>query len=292
MEKIKEKYINEHSRFMEINGMQIHYRDEECRNRESISSDTYPLLLLHGALSSLHTFDSWTQELSNDFRIIRLDLPGFGLTGHITNAEYTKSVYMTCLQTLLNELQVERCNIAGSSLGGWIAWEFALEYPERINKMILIDAAGYIKRKDYPLPFKMAQTPFINKFIKYVATRKLIERFLKEVYYDQQKITEELIERYYELFLMDGNQEAFITIANTKFDRNTDAIKNIKSPTLILWGEADTWVPVEHGYRFKNDIPNSTLILYENVGHVPMDEIPEQSAMDVKSFLLSNTVKK
>lgn len=287
MEKLREKYTNEHSKFMNIDGLHIHYRDEGPLSTKSTSFEKYPLLLLHGALSSLHTFDAWTRELIKDFRVIRLDLPGFGLTGQSPGAIYNEQLYLECLTNFLDNLQVKKCNIAGNSLGGWIAWEFALNHPERVNKMILIGAAGYLKRKDFPMPFKMAQTPFINKFIKHLTTRTLVEKFLNDVYCDKRKLTEEVIERHYELFLLEGNQKAFIKIANTRFGRNADSIKNIKSPTLILWGDEDKWIPLEHAYQFKKDLPNSTLIHYENVGHVPMEEIPEQSAIDAKSFLLN-----
>lgn len=276
MERLKEKYINEHSMFMDIDGLQVHYRDE---------GKGFPLLLIHGAFSSLHTFDDWAHALAGDYRIIRLDLPGFGLTGSTAATDYTRNAYMSCLHTFLQNLGIEQCNIAGSSLGGWIAWEFVLEYPASIRKMILIGSAGYIERKDFPLPFKMAQTPFLNKLIKYITPRNMVERFLKEVYYDQTKITDQIIDRYQDLFLMDGNRDAFISIANTKFERNEEDIKNIKSPVLILWGAKDKWIPLEHAHRFKNELPNAELIVYEDVGHIPMEEIPEQSARDVKAFL-------
>ncbi|MBW8048849.1 MAG: alpha/beta hydrolase [Cytophagales bacterium] len=276
MEKLKEKYINEHSRFMDIDGIQVHYRDE---------GEGFPLLLLHGAFSSLHTFDDWAHALAKDYRIIRLDLPGFGLTGSTAATDYTRDTYMSCLHTFLQNLGIEQCDIAGSSLGGWIAWEFVLEYPASIRKMILIGSAGYIERKDFPLPFKMAQTPFLNKLIKYITPRNMVERFLKEVYCDQTKITDQIIDRYQDLFLMDGNRDAFISIANTKFERNEEDIKNIKSPALILWGAEDKWIPLEHAHRFKNELPNAELIVYEEVGHIPMEEIPGQSARDVKAFL-------
>ena len=277
MDKLKEKYINEHSRFMDIDGLQVHYRDQ---------GKGFPLLLLHGAFSSLHTFNGWARELARNYRVIRLDLPGFGLTGHINDAEYTRHIYMTCIKTLLDKLGVDQCNIAGSSLGGWMAWEFALEYPKRINKMVLIDAAGYIKRRDYPLPFKMAQIPFLNRIMENVTPRGIVARFVKEVYGDEQKVTDELIDRYQDLFLINGNRKAFIAIANTKFERNEDKIKEIKTPTLILWGTEDKWIPIEHAYRFKDELPNARLIVYEGVGHIPMEEIPKQSAKDVRAFLL------
>ena len=258
--------------------MQVHYRDE---------GKGFPLLLLHGAFSSLHTFNGWSRELARDFRIIRMDLPGFGLTGHINGTDYTRHMYLTYIKTLLDNLGIDQCNVAGSSLGGWMAWEFALEYPKRINKMILIDAAGYIKRRDYPLPFKMAQIPFLNRVMKNITPRGIVARFVKEVYGDEQKVTDELIDRYQDMLLINGNRKAFISIANTKFERNEDKINEIETPTLILWGTEDRWIPVEHAYRFKDELQNAEMIVYEGIGHIPMEEIPKKSAKDARAFLLS-----
>ncbi|MCH8318206.1 MAG: alpha/beta hydrolase, partial [Bacteroidetes bacterium] len=118
-----------------------------------------------------------------------------------------------------------------------------------------------------------------------ITPRGIVARFVKEVYGDEKKVTDELIDRYQDLFLINGNRKAFIAIANTKFERNEDKIIEIKTPTLILWGAEDKWIPIEHAYRFKDELPNARLIVYEGVGHIPMEEIPKQSAKDVRLFL-------
>lgn len=276
------KYTNKYSRFVVVDDTLIHYRDQ---------GEGEPILLLHGAFSSLHTFEEWNNILTNrGYRVLRLDLPGFGLTGSRSDHRYSMEVYVETIRQFLQTMDVKKCVIAGNSLGGWLSWEFALKYPAMVRKLVLIASAGYIDDRSIPLPFKMAKTPFINKVIKYVVKRNVLEQFVRQVYGDQSKITEELIERYYELFSREGNPEAFLAICNTKPKDNTNKLKKIKAPTLILWGEKDEWIPIEYAYRFDIQIPNSDLIIYEGVGHIPMEELPHETAQDLISFISQHDV--
>jgi pimeloyl-ACP methyl ester carboxylesterase len=278
MRELLEKYTNRFSRFLVIDGMQIHYRDE---------GEGEPILLLHGAFSSLHTFNDWTVVLKkNGFRVVRLDAPGFGLTGPHPDHIYTIPNHLRILGIFLDMLGIPKCHIAGSSMGGWLAWEFALKYPERTNKIILLDAAGFLDPKSIPLPFRMAQTPFLNRVIKYAINRPMLETFVRQVYFDQSKVNDLLLDRYYDLVTRPGNPEAFLLLVNGKFKDNTPHLRQIKAPTLIMWGNDDKWLPVENAYRFHKGIPNSQLIIYKNVGHIPMEEIPDISIKDALHFLL------
>lgn len=277
MTQLYQKYTNEHSRFIPINGNLIHYREE---------GEGFPLVLLHGAFSSLHTYDGWTQELKKHFRVIRFDLPGFGLTGPLASHDYSLQNHLRYLDLLLNRLKVGKCYIAGSSLGGWLTWEYTLRYPERIEKMILLDAAGFIEEKSIPLPFKMARTPLVNKTLKYVVHKTVLEQFVKQVYFDQNKVTPALVDRYYDLFTREGNTTAFIKLVNRPFLDNTAKLKHIKTPSLILWGEEDKWIPVEFAYRFYDALSNVKAIVYAETGHLPMEEHPKATATDALDFLL------
>lgn len=271
------KYTNEYSRFVAVNGTLIHYRIE--------GSGPY-LILLHGSFSSLHTFDAWTKYLATQFTVVRLDLPAFGLTGPMAQECYTMPTYIKHLHEFLRLIGVDKCALAGSSLGGWIAWEYALNFPNQVEKLILIDAAGFTDKYTLPLPFRMAKTPFINKVIKFAVRKTLLEEFVKEVYFNKTKVSQALIDRYYDLFSREGNPEAFLKLVNSKFKDRTKYLKKLPMPTLILWGKEDIWIPVEHAHRFHESIPHNDLIIYDLVGHLPMEEIPEDTALDVASFLL------
>jgi pimeloyl-ACP methyl ester carboxylesterase len=276
MRSLLQKYTNQFSRFMVVNGQLVHYRDE---------GKGEVLLCLHGAFSSLHTFNNWSKLLSDQYRIVRFDLPGFGLTGPNADNDYSIQNYQNYVDGVLNMLNIEQCTLVGSSLGGWVAWEYALSRPQRIKKLILIDSAGFLEPDSIPAPFIMARLPLVDKVIGLVLQRETVEVFLRQVYHNQDKVTERLIDRYYELFARSGNQDAFIRLVNQRFKDNTRKLRLLDVPTLILWGEQDRWLSVKCADRFLKLIPNSEGIIYENVGHVPMEEIPRQTAADVVEFL-------
>ncbi len=257
--------------------MLIHYRDE---------GEGFPILLLHGAFSSLHTFEDWALQLKKHRRVIRLDLPGFGLTGPNPDNEYSVKGHIRLLKKFLKMLGIREFDVAGSSLGGWLSWELAYKNPERVRKMILIDAAGFLEERSIPTPFKMARTPFLDKLVKYAVRKHILESYVREVYFDQTKVTNALINRYYDLFTREGNPEAFVYMVNSHFKDNTRHISKIETPTLILWGNEDQWIPVEYGHEFNQRLQNSELIIYRDTGHLPMEEQPAKSLKDAKAFLM------
>ncbi|MEH0156660.1 alpha/beta hydrolase [Limibacter armeniacum] len=272
------KYTNDSSRFLTIEGNLIHYQIDG-------PEDGYPLVMLHGSFSSLHTFDSWTEILKDTFRIYRFDLPGLGLTGAIQSQDYSIKNLMRYLDIFLSRMNIHTCCLIGSSLGGWIAWEYALLCPSKVKQLVLISPAGFIDRESIPLPFRMARTPFIHHIIKYAINRSMLESFVKEVFYNQNKITNELVDRYFDLFSKEGSAEAFYIFVNQNFHENTRFLKNILCPTLIIWGKEDKWIPVKNAHKFHHLIPNNHLVIYDFAGHIPMEEIPEETAEDLLEFL-------
>ncbi len=277
LSELLEKYTNEHSKWVEVSGVKVHYRDE---------GKGPVLLLVHGTFSSLHTYDEWTEILKGKFRIIRLDIPGFGLTGPNPDNQYSIELFKEFFNDFLNALNIEKCSVAGNSLGGWLAWEYALSNQDRVDRLILIDAAGYINDNNYPLPFVIAQTPVLRNVFNFIP-KAVVRRFIRQVFCDQSLVTDDVVDRYYDMIHREGNKEAFVHIANTNFKQNTHSLSELKIPVLIQWGEQDKWLSVEHAYKFHRDIPNNELIVYENVGHIPMEEIPRESAEDVLKFLLN-----
>lgn len=271
-----QKYTNDQSRFLVIDNAMVHYRDE---------GEGPVVLLIHGAFSSLHTFDGWTEILKKDFRVLRLDLPGFGLSSTSDDHTYGVEKYVSWIYRFLKMLGAEKCSIAGSSFGGWLAWEYTRKFPQQVEKLILVGAAGYLDLKDIPLPFRMARTPFVNKIAKFAIRKSVLEVFVRQVYGDPSRITPELIDRYYDLFSREGNPEAFFALVNGRFKDNTRHLKKLQQPTLIQWGERDAWIPLDNAYRFLADIPHAELIIYEDIGHVPMEEVPQISVRDTRKFL-------
>jgi len=276
LEEVINKYTDQNSKYLNIDGLKVHYKDE---------GEGEVLVLLHGTFSSLHTFDSWVSILKKYYRVIRLDLPGFGITGPSIDNVYSISKFLDFIGNFLDLLNVNKYHLAGNSLGGWLAWELALKAKDKIGKLVLLNAAGYISDKNYPLPFVIAQTPVLRNVFNYIP-KAVVRRFIRQVFNDQTVVTDELVERYYCLIQREGNLNAFISIANSNLKQNTQSLNYLDVPVLIMWGDKDRWISPEHALFFKNDIPNSRVLIYKDVGHVPMEEIPEKSANDLIDFLV------
>jgi pimeloyl-ACP methyl ester carboxylesterase len=280
VEDLKKAYANEHSKFIEINGMQVHYRDE---------GKGFPIVLVHGTASSLHTWNDWTTALTKDHRVIRMDLPAFGLTGPNKDANYSIEAYTKFLHQFLSKIKLDKFYLAGNSLGGNIAWNYAAEYPEKVEKLILVDASGLPTNKPQPAIFKMAKTPVLNSLFLYVTPKFFIKKNMEQVYADKTKITDDLVTRYHKMALRVGNRLAFIDRAKTDFKlgekSNLEKLRSIQTPTLLIWGAKDTWIPLDNGKRMDRFLSNSKLVVLENSGHVPMEENPKESFDVLSSFL-------
>lgn len=281
---LKKKYANAASQYVEIQGMPVHYRSE----------GTGPtLILLHGTGSSLHTWDAWLDILRHDFRVVRLDLPGFGLTGPAPDRDYRIDRYVEFLREFTTRLGVDRFHLAGNSMGGHIAWSYALEYPTDVDRLVLIDTAGYPQPAaddDVALIFRLARLPMVNWLLAMVNSRDLTERSLREVYANPDRVTTALVDRYYELALRPGNRRAFVDRALEADDMPAADHRQISQPTLILWGAEDRWIPLNHGHGFAADIVNARLRVFPGVGHLPMEELPGPSARAVLTFLRDEAV--
>jgi len=281
LEDLKAKYAQAPSAFIAVDGMNVHYRDEGKMN------DSIPIVLIHGTGASLHTFDAWAAELQKDYRVIRMDLPAYGLTGPFPDADYTIANYVDFIKSFLNSKGIEKCILGGNSLGGNISWNFAVKHPELVDKLILIDASGYpTKVTSEPIAFRIPKMPVIKHVFKFITPRSVAESSVRNVFADKSKVTKELVDRYFELTLREGNRTAFVDKINTVQDSTTYLnVTSIKHRTLLLWGEEDGLVPIENAYRFHEDLANDTLVIMPNVGHVPMEESPVESLAAVLAFL-------
>ena len=268
-------YVNSNSQFMELDSRKIHFRDE---------GNGYPIILIHGTGASLHTWDSWTKELVKTHRVIRLDLPAFGLSGQDPLKRYSSMDYVALLNDFVNELNINEFHLAGNSLGGLVAWLYASKYDRKINKLLLISPSGFSSDKT-PLVIQLAKTPFINSFLRYFTPKSFIKKNLKEVYYHDSLITEEIINRYRDLTLFNGNRSAFIDRVNIKSEDYSYKMSLIQTPTLILWGENDEWIPMDNAFKFEDAIENSRVVIMPETGHIPMEERPLESLKIAFEFI-------
>ncbi len=281
LDTLKSKYTTAASAFVDVMQMQVHYRDEGNKN------DSLPLVLIHGTGASLHTWEESVKLLTDSFRVITLDLPAYGLTGPNPKRIYSQAFYVQFIDEFLKSIHVNKCIIGGNSLGGAIAWNYTYEHPTKVEKLILIDAAGYpMISESKPIAFTLAQIPVLKHMLNYITPRFLAKKSVMNVYDDPTKVTEKVVDRYFDLFLREGNRQAFVDRMNfSTYPDHLTRIRSIKTPTLIIWGENDKLIPIENAQKFHADLPNDTLVVLEKTGHVPMEENPNRTVDAIRLFL-------
>lgn len=280
---MKAKYSSAASQFVDVGGgLTLHVRDEGKR-------DGPVLVLLHGSNASLHTWEPWVARLGAKYRIISLDQIGHGLTGPNPTRQYDGAAFVGTLDALMGKLGVKRFALAGNSMGGYVAWEYALAHPDKLTHLILVDAAGPPDDpgKKLPIGFRLMQNPVLSKLALVITPRGLFEKSLHQSVSNQAIVTPQAIDRYWELNRYPGNRQAtldrFATYAGR--NRNQGRIGEIAVPTLILWGAEDKLIPASGADWFAARIKGSQKIVYPGIGHVPMEEAADRSAADVDAFL-------
>jgi pimeloyl-ACP methyl ester carboxylesterase len=269
------------STFIDVAGLRAHVRDEGPRD------DPAPLVLLHGTSDSLHTWGGWTEVLSRERRVIRVDLPGFGLTGPAPDGDYRVERYVEFVSELLDALGVRRFVVVGNSFGGWVAWETALARPDRVAALVLVDSAGYpLESQSVPIGFRVARVPGLNRLMRSILPRGVVDSSVRNTYGDPSRVTEELVDRYYELTLREGNRAALAQrFAAGRWAEDPGRIRQLRLPTLVLWGERDRLIPLHYGEQFHRDIAGSELVVLPELGHVPQEEDPRATVAAVRGFL-------
>lgn len=285
-DRLESLYATAESKFMPMGETgRIHYRDVGPRNAPV-------LVLVHGFSASLHTWEPWVSDLRQDYRVVSLDLPGHGLSRCLDVAETGVPQFVEVIDHLTTALGIDRFTLAGSSMGGHTAWNFALAHPETLDGLVLVDASGWPKSDDEaassPLVFKLLANPLARSVMKDLDMTGLIRSGLEDSFVDQSLVTDEMVQRYAALGRAPCHREAILNLMTGRSDRasaSDERLAPIKTPTLILQGEADNLVPAVHGEKFNAAIAGSELRLYANVGHLPQEEAPDQSLADLRAFL-------
>ena len=260
------------SDFIEVRGQIVHVRDEGRRD------DPLPLVLIHGTSASLHTWEGWVRALRGQRRVISFDLPGFGLTGpfggEYAPGDYRGDTYARFVVDLLDMLKVQRAVIGGNSLGGEVAWRTAYLAPQRVAALVLVDAAGLpFTPASMPLGFRVARIPVLNRIGEWLLPRSLVAEGVVNVYGDPAKVTPELVERYFELTLREGNRRALAERMRSQvIGQDSERVATLRLPTLILWGGRDRLIPPAVGRQMHAQIAGSRLVVFDDLGHVPQEE--------------------
>ncbi len=273
-------------------GFSVHYRDQGCR-------DCPALVLLHGSNSSLHTWEAMIAELKTQYRLISYDHQGHGLTGPHPTDEYSVDAYIDTLNHVVDTLGIDRFSLAGNSMGGWISWRYAIQHPERVENLILIDASGAPKPPNaqdakLPIGFRILSSPIALTLSQWITPRSLVKSTYQQSVADATIVTDEKIDLYWELIRFPGNRRA-TTIRWRLYGEREGAehsLSDITVPTLIMWGAQDTTILVRDAQTFHEQINASELIIYDNAGHIPMEEIPIQVAKDIHDFIEAQAVQR
>lgn len=288
-EEIDARYANEHSRFLTLsNGDRIHYRDQGLRSGTAV-------VLLHGAMASLHTWEPWVRQLENQYRVITIDLPGHGLTGAVKSGDYSAPAFSEAVSGVVQSLGVSLFVLGGNSMGGGVTWRYALEYPDRVSKMILVNSVApwgvrRSRTQDSNSPFAPLGWPWFRTFAGSINPRILVARGLRLAYNDSPVVDDQLIDRYNDLILREGTRASILGRASTarSGERQQVDLSVLTQPTLIMWGEQDGVISVDVGKRLAEVLPDAALVIYPDLGHVPMEEDPARTIKDVERFLASD----
>lgn len=262
-------------------GARVHLRDTGPRD------DPTPLLLIHGSASGLHTWDAWADALAQQRRVVMLDLPGFGLTGPVGDDNYGVARQVRLLTELMDVLGLRRVIVVGHGFGGALAWQLAYAHPERVSRMVLIAAEGYPTQPwQVPLEQRVMDTPPLNWLGLITRPRWLVQRSVAQQFANPQRVTDELVDRYVELPLRDGNRRAqLLRLEQNRYLAQSERIRALTLPTLILWGEQDRQAPSEQARWFERDIRGARAVILPGVGHLPQEEAPEAALAEVTMFL-------
>jgi pimeloyl-ACP methyl ester carboxylesterase len=285
---LEQRYAHPTSRYMDMgNGVRVHYREEGRK-------DGPVLLLVHGFSDSTDTWNGWIARLGADYRIIALDLPGHGLTRAPADYQAGSVAYADLTAEVAHRLGVDHFIIAGNSMGGGVAWVMAERHPEKVKAAILVDAAGWPSKSQSektPLAFKLLRTGWGRWLLSQIDLKPVIAEGVKKAFYDPDHIDPALINRFADEARGEGHSQILMAMQTRPYYLATaEKMARIKAPVLVMHGQEDHVIPVEHGKEFGAAIPGASLILYPKVGHSPQLEIPDQSTSDLKAFLKAHNL--
>lgn len=296
---MRAKYGGPPSQFVALSdGSTVHLRDEGPR-------DAPVIVLLHGSNADLYTWQPWVEDLRGDYRVIRYDQRGHGLTGPAGDDDYRRDAFIADVDLVADALGLDRFVLGGNSMGGAIAMGYAIAHPERLAGLVLVDAGGVPMdhRSEDASPkatddeaggnilFTLARLPGINALVASITPRSLIERSLSQSVSNQAVVTPEAVDRYWELLRYPGNRTA--TLERFAIPREEYAradVARVTVPTLVMWGEEDALIPYSAAGWYMDTLPDAQLVHYPGIGHLPMEEAPERSVADLRAWLAGRSL--
>jgi pimeloyl-ACP methyl ester carboxylesterase len=283
LSELKHRYGADSLQTVQVDGLTIHYQDTGPR-------DAPVLVLLHGFGSSLQTWDVWAAKLELNYRVIRLDLPGFGLTGPSPLHDYSEANDLATLTHFVDKLGVSSFSVLGHSMGGKMAWGLAAAKPDRVKALVLMAPDGFAQAKDIGTkPYAM---PSIMGVIKFSLPKILVRKSIEPAFYDASALSDRVVDRYYDMLRAPGVRAAILERANqTIYTDPVPRLKQITAPTLLVWGEQDQMIPSSNAQSYAEVLANSKTVLLPKLGHLAQEEQPEIALGHVVEFL-NSTLKR
>lgn len=282
---LEAKYGNAESQYLDLgDGVRARVRDQGNPNGPV-------LVMVHGFSASLHTWEPWVQRLGADYRIITIDLPGHGLTRAPDGWSPSIEAFADYVNAVTDQLGVGKFTLIGNSMGGNTAWVYALKYPQKLDGLVLVDAGGWPRSEDAepPLVFKILANPVGRAVLGKLDSTPMVRNGLRAAFEPQPDLAEDaMVTRYAELGRAPGHRDIIMALSSDRGRYSiatNEKLAAIKTPTLIMHGDTDKLIPVGDARKFAHAIPGSTLIVYEKVGHIPMEQIADRSAADLKAWL-------
>ena len=269
-------YATPPSTFIDVDGVRLHVRDTGPRTAPAI-------VLLHGFGSSLQTWDGWAADLERDYRVVLYDLPGFGLTGADPSGVYTDERSIAVLARLLDRLEIDRATVVGNSMGGRIAWRFAVAMPGRVSRLVLVSPDGFAgPGRAYGAK---PSVPLLLRVLPFVLPEGMLRASLKPAYADPARLTDATFIRTRDMLLAPGVRRSIVAMGGQLVLVDpVPLLRQINVPTLLLWGDRDAMIPFSNSADYVRALPHATLHALPGLGHVPQEEAPETVAV-VRAFL-------
>ena len=277
-EQLEAKYAGPASRFINIEGVRIHYRDE---------GEGPAVVLIHANFASLLGWDPWVEALQDSYRVVRMDMTSHGLTGPDPTGDYSPERTLEIFEKFVDVMDLDEFSIGGTSMGGTVAIHYTHDHPERIKKLILL-SPGSLEGKERKAGPR-GEVPDAAYILKYIMPRALPEFMLRGGFGDKSKLTDELIARWYDMWRREGNREAQLDrLSQYKPGDIEGIIRQLEVPTLLMWGEENTTAKYEQAAHFRELLENVDplkFISYPGVGHMAVQEAGEETGRDVRAFL-------
>ena len=274
---LQKRYGSTSSNVVNVDGMRIHYKDTGPQ-------DAPVLLFLHGFGSSLQTWDVWAVTLEQKYRVIRLDLPGFGLTGPSSSNDYSELNDVNTLTQFVDKLGVSELSVIGHSMGGKIAWTFAAAHPDRVKALVLMAPDGFpqpeaIGTKPYAMPAIMG-------LMKYCLPRYFVRKFIEPAFANESALDDKMVSRYHDMLRAPGVRAAILERGNqTIYTDPVPRLKKIKAPTLLLWGEEDKMIPSSNATSYAGVLAQSKTVFIPKLGHLLHEEQADIGLAQLVVFL-------